>query len=58
VKLLLYKTGLIEYTDYYLSNEDVFNPKPHSEIYLKCMVHAGFDPKDTLMQIANDPERR
>ena len=49
VKLLLYKTGLIEYTGYYLSNEDVNNPKPHSEIYLRCMIHAGFDPKDTLI---------
>lgn len=49
VKLLLYKTGLIEYVDYYLSNDDVKNSKPNSEIYLKCMIHAGVNPKDTLV---------
>lgn len=49
VKLLLYKTGLIEYIDYFLSNEDVKNSKPNSEIYLKCMSHAGINPKDTLI---------
>jgi len=49
VKLILYKTGLIEYVDYYLSNEDVKNSKPNSEIYLKCMIHAGVNPKETLI---------
>lgn len=49
VKLLLYKTGLIEYVDYYLSNEDVKNGKPNSEIYLKSMIHAGVNPKETLI---------
>lgn len=49
VKLLLYKTGLIEYVDYYLSNEDVNKSKPNAEIYLKCMAHAGINPKDTLI---------
>lgn len=49
VKLLLYKTGLIEYIDYYLSNDDVKNSKPNSEIYLKCMIHAGVNPKDVLI---------
>lgn len=49
VKLLLYKTGLIEYVDYYLSNEDVNQSKPNAEIYLRCMTHAGINPKDTLV---------
>lgn len=49
VKLLLYYTGLIEYIDYYMSNEDVKNSKPNSEIYLKCMVHAGVNPDETLI---------
>jgi len=49
VKLLLYYTGLIEFVDYFLSNEDVKNTKPNSEIYLKCMVHAGVNPEDTLI---------
>ena len=49
VKLLLYYTGLIEYVDFYLSNEDVKNSKPNSEIYLKCMIDAGVNPDETLI---------
>jgi dTDP-glucose pyrophosphorylase len=49
IKLMLYKTGLIEYVDYYLGNEDVSKTKPHPEIYLKCMVHAGVKPSETLI---------
>jgi HAD superfamily hydrolase (TIGR01509 family) len=49
VKLLLYYTGLIEYVDFYLSNEDVKNAKPNSEIYLKCMIDAGINPDETLI---------
>jgi HAD superfamily hydrolase (TIGR01509 family) len=49
VKLGLYKTGLIEYVDYYMSNNDVIKSKPHPEIYLKCMIHAGVKPSETLI---------
>jgi HAD superfamily hydrolase (TIGR01509 family) len=49
VKLLLYYSGLIEYVDVYISNEDVKNPKPNSEIYLKCMIDAGVNPNETLI---------
>ena len=49
VKLLLYYTGIIEYIDYFVSNEDVVNGKPSSEIYLKCMIHAGVNPDETLI---------
>ncbi len=49
LKLMLYKTGLIEYVDYYLANDDVKHPKPHPELYLKCMVHAGVKPSETLI---------
>lgn len=49
VKLLLFKSGLMEYVDYFLSNEDVNNSKPNSEMYLRCMSHAGYNPKETLI---------
>lgn len=48
-KLLLYYTGLLEYVDFYISNEDVKNPKPNSEMYLKCMIDAGVNPDETLI---------
>jgi len=31
------------------SNQDVLFPKPHPQIYLKCMVDAGVKPKETLI---------
>lgn len=49
IKLMLYKTGLIEYVDHYFGNEDVKTSKPHPEIYLKSMVHAGVRPNETLI---------
>ena len=49
MKLMLLKAGYMEYIDEYFSNEDVKNPKPHSEIYLKCMVHAGVNPEESLI---------
>jgi len=49
VKLLLYYSGLIEYVDYYISNQDVIHTKPNPEIYLRCMVHAGVSPNETLI---------
>jgi HAD superfamily hydrolase (TIGR01509 family) len=49
VKLLLYYTGLIEYVDYYISNEDVKNSKPNAEIYLRCIIDAGVNPEETLI---------
>jgi len=49
VKHALISTRLIDFVDYYYSNEDVINPKPHPEMYLKCMVKAGVSPKETLI---------
>ena len=49
VKLMLIRAGYIEYIDEYFSNEDVKSPKPHSEIYLKCMLTAGVNPKECLI---------
>jgi len=49
VKLMLFHAGYIEHIDEYFSNEDVDNPKPHAEIYLRCMIKAGVNPKETLI---------
>ena len=49
VKLMLLCAGYMEYVDEYFSNEDVKSPKPHSEIYLRCMVKAGVNPKESLI---------
>jgi HAD superfamily hydrolase (TIGR01509 family) len=49
VKITLLKLGLLEYIDFYLSNEDVKHSKPHPEIYLKSMIQSGVTPKETLI---------
>jgi len=49
IKAILLKKGFMEYVDNYYSNEDVKNPKPKAEIYLKCMIDAGVDPDECLI---------
>lgn len=49
IKLMLVKTGLIEFVDEIFSNEDVKYTKPHPEIYLRSMLKAGVGPKETLI---------
>ena len=47
VKLVLLKLGLLEFIDYYVSNEDVVRNKPFPEMYWKCMTACNALPKDT-----------
>lgn len=45
----LSRLGLLEYMDYIISSEDVVNPKPHPEIYLKCFEKANLLPTQCLI---------
>ena len=49
VKNSLFKKGFIEYIDYFISNEDVRNPKPSPEIYFKCFERANVSPREVLI---------
>lgn len=49
VKLILEKIGVLGLIDFYLSSEDVKNPKPHPEIFWKCMTISNFYPTDTII---------
>jgi len=49
VKMMLLRKGLMEFIDFFYSNQDVKNPKPSTEMYLKCMIKAGVDPKDCVI---------
>jgi HAD superfamily hydrolase (TIGR01509 family) len=49
VELGLQKLGIIHLVDRIYSNQDINNPKPNPEIYLKCMVDAGVSPKETVI---------
>ena len=48
-KLQLIRKGFFEYIDFMYSNQDVTNPKPNSEIYLRCMLRAEVNPNETLI---------
>ncbi|MDP3735453.1 MAG: HAD-IA family hydrolase [bacterium] len=48
-KMMLLRKGLLEYVDFYLSNQDVANAKPHPEIYLAAMIKAGVRPRECLV---------
>lgn len=49
VKMMLLKKGLLEHVEFFLSNQDVINPKPNPEIYMRCMIKAGISPSETLI---------
>lgn len=49
VKLVLLKLGVLEFVDYYVSNEDVVRNKPFPEMYWKCMTACNSLPKDTVI---------
>ena len=49
VKLMLLRKGFLEYIDFFYSNQDVKNPKPATEMYLRCMIKANTSPKQTII---------
>ena len=49
VKLSLLCMDIFNYVDYFVSNEDVFNPKPFPEMYWKCMTMLKALPKNTII---------
>ena len=49
MQLMLLRAGYLEHIDEYFSNQEVSFPKPHPEIYLRCMVEAKVKPKETLI---------
>jgi len=49
VQIALVKLGLIEYIDYIVSSEDVFNRKPYPECYWKCMTACDAIPDSTVI---------
>lgn len=49
IDLILWQKGVMKYVDYVASNEDIAHPKPHPEIYLRCMLKAGVGPLETLI---------
>ena len=49
IKLSLLYIGVLEYTDYVVSNEDVKRTKPFPEMYWQCMTALNVLPKNTII---------
>ena len=49
VKIALHYTGLNNYVKFFLSNEDIKNPKPNPEIYNLAIKKLRVEPKDVLI---------
>lgn len=53
--MMLDKTGQLPYMQFLISNEDVRNPKPHGEGYIRAMIKLGIMPNECL--IVEDSEK-
>lgn len=49
VKITLMRLGIMDYIDYYQTNEDVKRSKPYPEMYWNCMMALNAIPSTTLI---------
>lgn len=49
LQICLNNLGISRYVDLKLCNEDIINPKPNPEIYLRIFVHFGIYPSEALI---------
>ena len=49
VELMMEKSNLLSYLDFFLSNQDVTKPKPDPEIYLTAAERLGMRPSECLL---------
>lgn len=54
VKVMMEKSALMEYLEFYLSNQDVKKAKPDPEIYNLAINKLGLEPKECLIVEDND----
>ena len=46
---MMEKASLIQYLDFFISAQDVENPKPAPDIYLEAINRLGLEPKECLI---------
>ncbi len=54
VQVMMERSALLGYLDFYLSNQDVSNGKPSPEIYLQAIQRLGLQPEECLVLEDND----
>lgn len=48
-RMILIRKGLMEFMEFYVTNEDVMNPKPNPEMYLRAMIGLNVSPKECVI---------
>jgi beta-phosphoglucomutase len=54
IEFMLEKASILYYFNFYLSNQDVKNPKPDPEIYIKAIEKLGLTPKECIIVEDNE----
>ena len=54
IRSMLTRAALIQYIEFFLSNEDVKNPKPNPEMYSKAIDRLGLKPHECLVVEDNE----
>ena len=54
VQIMMEKSGLLDYLDFYISNEDVKNGKPDPEMYNLAIAKLGILPQECLIVEDNE----
>lgn len=54
IEIMMEKSGLARYLDFFLSNQDVTHSKPHPEIYDTAMARLGLIPQECLIVEDNE----
>lgn len=49
IELMMERSGLMPYLDFFLSNQDVTKGKPDPEIYIKAIEKLGLQPEECLI---------
>jgi beta-phosphoglucomutase len=49
IEMMLGRADVLKYFEFFLSNEDVHQPKPHPEIYINAMQRLGLSPEECLV---------
>lgn len=54
IDIMMQKSNLMQYLDFFLSNQDVKFGKPNPEIYSKAIANLGLEPNECLIVEDND----
>lgn len=54
IEIMIEKASLMQYVDFFISNQDVNHAKPHPEMYLKAIERSGFKPEQCLILEDNE----